>query len=98
MCLYFSRAVRKMSVNRIRYFIFKNYYKRIEFSNQNSYYSIKRLKKKLFQLVNKLIEKIPVPCNSKGHYQSFIRKKTKSVKQSETITHQGFGNSNTADI
>ena len=41
-------------------------------------------------LVNKLIEKIPDPCNAKEHYQSFIRKKNKKkiVKQSELITYQ----------
>ena len=46
-------------------------------------------KKDLFFLENKLIEKIPDPCNAKEHYQSFIRKKnTKSVKQSRIITYQ----------
>ena len=41
-----SRAVKKMSVNEIRHFIFENYYIRIGFSKENSYYSMKRLKKK----------------------------------------------------
>ena len=41
-----SRAIKKMSVNEIRDFIFENYYKRIEFSKENSYYSMKRLKKR----------------------------------------------------
>ena len=31
-----------MSVNEIRDFIFENYYKRTEFSNEYSYYSMKR--------------------------------------------------------
>ena len=59
------------------------YLKTIGFSKENSYYSIKLLKKKdLLLLTNKLIEKIPDPCNVKEHYQSFTRKKnTKSVKQ-----------------
>ena len=35
-----------MSVNEIRDFIFGNYYKRIVFSKENSYYSMKFLKKK----------------------------------------------------
>ena len=35
-----------MSVNEIKDFIFKNYYKIIGFSKESSYYSIKRLKKK----------------------------------------------------
>ena len=37
-----------MSVNEIRNFFFENYCKRIGFSNENSYYSIKRLNKKDF--------------------------------------------------
>ena len=39
---------------------------------------MKRLKKKkgLLLLANKLIEKVPDPCNAKEHYQSFIRKKS----------------------
>ena len=74
-----------MSVNEIRDFIFENYYKRIGFSKETSYYSMKRLKKKdLLLLANKFIEKIPDPRNPKEHYQSFVRKKNrKSVKQSE---------------
>ena len=40
-----ARAIKKMSVNEIRDFIFENYYKRIRFSKENSYYSMKRLKK-----------------------------------------------------
>ena len=49
-----------MSVNEIRDFIFGNYYKRIVFSKENSYYSMKFLKKKrdLLLFANKLIEKI----------------------------------------
>ena len=50
---------------------------------------MKRLKKRLLLLANKLIEKTPDPRNAKEHYQSFIRKKSeKSVKQSEIITYQ----------
>ena len=77
-----ARAIIKMSVNEIRDFIFQNYYRRTGFSQENSYYSIKRLKKKyLLLLTNKLIEKILDPYNAKEHYQSFIKKRnTKSVK------------------
>ena len=35
------RAIKKMSVNEIRYFIFENYYKQIGFSKESSYYSMK---------------------------------------------------------
>ena len=34
------------SVNEIKNFIFENYYKQIGFSRENSYYSMKRLKKR----------------------------------------------------
>ena len=36
-----ARAIKKMSVNEIRDFFFENYYKRIGFSKENGYYSIK---------------------------------------------------------
>ena len=98
-------AIKKMLVNKIRNFIFKNYYQRIGFSKENSYYSVKSLKrkkkKKMLLLASKLIEKIPDSRNAKEHYQSFIRKKnTKSVKQSEIITYQPktFENPNIVDI
>ena len=72
-----------MSFNEIRDFIFENCYKRIGFSKENNYYSMKRLKRRgLLVLVNKLVENIPDPRNAKQHYQSFIRRKNrKSVKQ-----------------
>ena len=72
-----------MSVNEIKDFIFENCYTIIGFSKENSYYSMKDLKK-IYSLLlaNKLIEKIPDPRNVKDHYQLFIRKtNTKSAKQ-----------------
>ena len=35
-----------MSINELRDFIFENYYKRIGFVKEQSYYSMKRLKKR----------------------------------------------------
>ena len=97
-----ARAIKKMSVNEIREFVFKNKYKRIGFSKESSYYSMKHLKRKdLLFLANKLIEKILDPRNAKEHYQSFLRKENrKSVKQSEIITYQlkTFENPNNVDI
>ena len=50
---------------------------------------MKRLKKNILLLTNKLIEKMPDPNNAKQNYQSFGRKKyKKSVKQQKIITHQ----------
>ena len=43
------------------------------------------LVKDLLLLATNLIEKIPDSCNTKEYYQSFVREKTKSVKQSKTI-------------
>ena len=82
--------------------ICENYYKQIGLSKENSYYSMKGLKKKDLLLgTNNFIEKIPDPPNAKEHYQSFIRtKKRKSVKQSEIISYQpkAFENANIVDI
>ena len=41
-----TSALKKMSVNELRDFIFENYYKRIGFVKERSYYSMKRLKKR----------------------------------------------------
>ena len=61
-----------MSVNKIRDFIFENYYKRNYFSKENSYHSLKRLKKNdLLLLANKLIEKIPAPPMLKNTINHF---------------------------
>ena len=42
-----ASTVKKMSVNEIRDFIFENYYKRIGFSKENCYYSMKHQKTKI---------------------------------------------------
>ena len=82
-----------MSVNEIRVFVFENYYKRIGFSKENSYYSMKNQKEKkaLQWLAFTLTEKNPDPSNAKEYYQSFIRKKsfiTKLVNESKIITQE----------
>ena len=41
-----ARATKKISVSQIRSFIFGNYYKRIGFSKESNYYSMKSLKEK----------------------------------------------------
>ena len=66
-------ATKKMCVNKIREFIFENFYKQIGFSKEGSYYSMNRLEREdlLLLAFNKLIEKVPDPCNAKEHYQSF---------------------------
>ena len=65
-----------MTVIELKEFIFGNYYKRIRFSKENSYYSLKHQKKKdLTLFAIKSTEKIHDPCNAKKHCQPFIRKK-----------------------
>ena len=41
-----TKTIRKITVNEIRDFIFENYCKRIGFSKEKNYYSMKRLKTK----------------------------------------------------
>ena len=67
---------KKMSVNEIRYLISENYYKHIEFSKENSCYSIKHLNI-FFFLQLKYLNKIADLSNAKEQYQSFISKKNK---------------------
>ena len=43
-----ARAIKKMSDNEIRDFILENYYKRIRFSKENNYYSMKSLRKRIY--------------------------------------------------
>ena len=73
-----------MPVNEIRDLIFENYYKRIGFSKENSYYSMNCLERKdLLLLASKFIYKeILDPRNAKEHHQSYLRKKNrKSIKK-----------------
>ena len=97
-----TKAIKTMSINEIKDFIFENYHKRNGFPKKISHNSMKYMTKKyLLSLANILIRNIPNPCNAKEHYQSFtIKKNRKSVKQSEIITYQPktFQNPNIVDI
>ena len=55
--LNFARAIKKMPINETIDFIFENFYKRIGFSMENSYYLMKRLKKKRFVVSCKQIDR-----------------------------------------
>ena len=56
-----------MTIKELKDFIFENYYRRIRFPKENSYYLMKHQKKKdLLLLPTKLIEKIPNASNAKG--------------------------------
>ena len=74
-----ARAIKKVSLNEIRDFIFENYYKRIGFSKENSYYSMKLLKrKKSLLLTNKLIEKYLISVMLKNTINHVQERKTQS--------------------
>ena len=83
-------AIKKMTVNELRDFIFENYYKRIGFVKESSHYSMKRLKRKDVVAFNQINRKIADPRKAKEQTLSIIFKKTntKSVKQSKIITQQ----------
>ena len=50
-------ATKKITIKEMKDFIFENYYRRIGFPKENTYYSIKQKKKELLLLATKLIEK-----------------------------------------
>ena len=80
-----------MSVNEIRNFIFENYYKRIGFSLESSYYSVNLLKKKkdLLLLATKSTEKIPDSYNTKSlstNYKKEKHKISKTIKSNYSAT------------
>ena len=84
-----ARATKKMSVNEIKDFIFDNYYKRIRFSNENSYYSMKRLKKKdLLLLANKLIEYLILTILRNTTNHLLEKNPHKISEQSKIITYR----------
>ena len=61
-----ARAIKKVNANKTGDFIYENYYKRIRFSKEESYCSLKRLKKnRLLSLANKLIKNLSDHRNSK---------------------------------
>ena len=77
-----ARAIKKMSVNEIRDFIFKNYYKELDFLKKTVIIQWNTWKKWFISACKQIKRKIPDPRNVKERYQSFIRKKhTKLANQ-----------------
>ena len=71
-----------MSVNEIRDFIFKNYYKEFDFLKKTVIIQWNAWKKWFISACEQIKRKIIDPRNVKEHYQSFIRKKhTKLANQ-----------------
>ena len=68
-------VIKKVSVHEIKkLFFLKTVIKELNFQKKQLLFN-KTLEKKLLLRANKLIEKIPHPCNAKEQCQSFIRKK-----------------------
>ena len=81
-----ASAVQKISFYEVGNFIFKNYYERITFSKENSFYSMKCLKKRFVVAGKQINRKIHDPRNFKPHCQSFIRKRKDQI--SKTIRNK----------
>ena len=59
-----------MTLNEVRDFTFENYYKRIRFVTESTYYSMKRLRRKHFLLIAiNVIEERAVPSREKSQNQ-----------------------------
>ena len=78
-----------MSINAIEELIIRNYYKRIGFSKESSYHSMKHMKKKILLLVNELIKGYLILAMLKK--LSIISKK-ENMKISKGITKNYFSN------
>ena len=73
-----ASAIKNMSVNEIRDFSFEDYYKQIGFSKENSYYSMRRLKKNLLLLATKLIKKYLIVVMLKNTVNHLQERKTQN--------------------
>ena len=85
-----TKAIKKMTVKKCKDLVFENYYQRMGFSTEDSYYSMKYQKKKDLQLfATKLTEKEYLTLIMLKKTESFLRQKnTKLEKISKIITHQ----------
>ena len=73
-----ASAIKNMPVNEIRDFSFEDYYKQIGFSKENSYYSMRRLKKNLLLLATKLIKKYLIVVMLKNTVNHLQERKTQN--------------------
>ena len=60
-------------------FNFENYHRQIQFTKENSYYSMKRQKQKDFILLPTKLRYIHDAINSKEYYKSFLKNKNKKA-------------------
>ena len=49
--------IKKMTIKKLKHFVYENYYRGTIFSIENNYYSIKHQEKKILSFAIKLIEK-----------------------------------------
>ena len=56
-------AIKKMTIKELRDFIYENYYRRIVFTKENSYYLMKHQKKNLVNDCSQINKKIPTLLN-----------------------------------
>ena len=97
------QSYKKMSVNEIEDFIFENYYKRIGFSNENSYYSMKSLKKEYLFLLTKTLreKKYQILAILKITINQIIYKKKHRINKTTKKNYssiKNFWNPNIVDI
>ena len=67
-----------MTVKESKEFIFENYYRRIGFNIEKSYYSMIYQKKKYLLLLGTKLTKIPDTNDAKEYYKSFWKTKAKN--------------------
>ena len=60
--------MKRMTIKQFRDFIFESYYRRIGFTKENSYYSMKHQKKKRFIIICNQIIKKTDPGTAKEYY------------------------------
>ena len=84
MVMYILNIASTIKKWQVRYFIFASYYKQIGFVKENSYYSMKRLKRKYLSLLEtKLIRKqliLVMLKNTINHFKKQNHKISKTIK------------------
>ena len=77
-----------MAANELRNFIFENYYKRIGFIKQITYYSKQRLRKRFDIACTEINRKRADPNNVKEYYYSYLKKHktSKTIKNNFSAT------------
>lgn len=73
----YTQHFKKLKFDKLTDFLFENYYKRIVFVKEKSYYFQSKLRKKktFLLLVTKLMQKLANPNNAKEQYNSYLNRK-----------------------